>query len=99
MELLGYVRVSRVGGRDGESFISPRQQRESITAYAAALGHTVTFLPDELDASGGKASRPVFQDALERCEQGLAGGVIVAKLDRFARSVPDAAVAIRRLED
>jgi DNA invertase Pin-like site-specific DNA recombinase len=38
-------------------------------------------------------------EALERVEAGEADGIIVAALDRFARSVPDAAVALRRLED
>ena len=98
MNLLGYVRVSRVGGRGGEDFIAPRVQRERIESWAATYGHNVEFLPDELDQSGGKLLRPVFQMALERCERGEADGIIVAKLDRFARSVPDAAVAIKRLE-
>jgi hypothetical protein len=35
MRLDGYVRVSRVGGREGESFISPEVQRDRIAAYAA----------------------------------------------------------------
>jgi site-specific DNA recombinase len=99
MNLLGYIRVSRVGGRGGEDFIAPRVQRERIESWAKTYGHSVDFLPDELDQSGGKLKRPVFTAALERCERGEADGIIVAKLDRFARSVPDAATAIRRLED
>ena len=99
MNLLGYIRVSRVGGRSGEDFIAPRVQRERIESWAKTYGHTVEFMPDELDQSGGKLQRPVFTAALERCERGEADGIIVAKLDRFARSVPDAATAIRRLEE
>src|SRR5580765_6916877 len=34
----GYVRVSRTGGREGESFISPKLQREGVEAYAKARG-------------------------------------------------------------
>src|SRR5690348_7637016 len=99
MHLLGYVRVSRVGGRSGDEFIAPRAQRERIESWVNTYGHSVEFLPDELDQSGGKLERPVFQHALERCERGEADGIIVAKLDRFARSVPDAANAIKRLEE
>jgi|GEM_PF-1856946 len=31
--------------------------------------------------------RPLFQQALERIERGETGGLIVAKLDRFARTL------------
>jgi hypothetical protein len=30
MQALGYIRISRVGGRGGDSFISPVEQRKSI---------------------------------------------------------------------
>jgi len=99
VQLLGYVRVSRVGGREGDSFISPGVQRDQIMAWAKAQGHSVEFLPDELDQSGSNAGRPVFNQALDICEAGGADGIIVAKLDRFARSHIDAALAIRRLEE
>jgi hypothetical protein len=33
-----FVRVSRVGGRGGDSFISPDVPREKIEAYAKARG-------------------------------------------------------------
>jgi site-specific DNA recombinase len=98
VNLTAYIRVSRVGGREGDSFISPAVQRERIAAYATAHGHAITDWITDLDESGGKVDRPGFQEALERCEAGDAQGVIVAKLDRFARSSTDAAVAIKRLE-
>jgi site-specific DNA recombinase len=99
VQLDGYIRVSRVGGREGDSFISPDVQRERIAAKAASKGWTVNWLPDELDQSGGRLARPVFQSALERVERGESAGIIVAKLDRFARSMPDAVSSIKRLED
>lgn len=97
--LIGYVRVSRVAGRDGDSFISPTVQRERIEAAAKATGHTLVDVLTDLDQPGSKYQRPGFQQALERVEAGEADGIVVAALDRFARSVPDAAVALRRLED
>ena len=39
----------------------------------------------------------MFQEALARCERGETGGIVVAKLDRFARSAVDALESIRRL--
>jgi len=53
----GYVRVSRVGTRGGESFRSPTDQTAEIEAWAARRGEHVQMLPPELDASGGTMSR------------------------------------------
>jgi DNA invertase Pin-like site-specific DNA recombinase len=52
----------------------------------------------DLDESGGKWERPGFQAALARVEAGATDGIVVAKLDRFARSVPDALEALNRIE-
>lgn len=98
MRLVGYVRVSRVAGREGESFISPGVQRERLARYAEAGGHSIVSWQEDLDQPGSRYERPGFQAALEAVERGEADGIIVASLDRFARSVPDAAVALRRLE-
>jgi site-specific DNA recombinase len=99
MRLIGYIRVSRVAGREGESFISPTVQRERIEAQAAANGHTVVDWHEDLDQPGSRYERPGFQLAIEAVEAGEADGICVARLDRFARSVADAARAIERLED
>lgn len=99
MKLDAYIRVSRVGGREGESFISPKVQRERITAYAKAHGHKIGQVFEELDASGGKADRPLFLEALARVERGESDGLIVAKIDRFSRSLLDALTAIKRVEE
>jgi DNA invertase Pin-like site-specific DNA recombinase len=98
MRLIGYIRVSRVAGRGGESFISPTLQREPIEAHAAAHGHTVVDWQEDLDQPGSRYERPGFQRALEAVEAGEADGICVARLDRFARSVADAARAVERLE-
>jgi site-specific DNA recombinase len=95
----GYIRVSRVGGRGGESFISPEVQRQRIAAWADANGVEIVQWWEELDVSGAKRERPMFQQALERCERGETGGIVVARLDRFARSAVDALESIRRLNE
>jgi site-specific DNA recombinase len=98
MRLLGYIRVSQVKGREGDSFISPDVQRERIAAQASAGGHTILDWIDDLDEPGSRYARPGFQRALAMVESGEADGIVVARLDRFSRSVADAAKALERLE-
>jgi len=93
----GYIRVSRVAGREGESFISPDVQRKKIKAWAELHEVELVHIWEELDQSGAKRDRPMFQLALERCERGESGGIVVSKLDRFARSAVDALEGIKRL--
>src|SRR5262245_17299699 len=97
MRLVGYIRVSRVAGRHGESFISPDVQRERITAAAAAGRHRVIAWETDLDRTGAKLDRPGLEAALARIERGDADGLAVAKLDRFARSLSGALQTIERL--
>jgi site-specific DNA recombinase len=93
----GYIRVSRRGGREGESFISPDVQHERIEEWAEANEIEIVQWWEEIDQSGAKLERPMFQEVLARCERGETGGIVVAKLDRFARSAVDALESIRRL--
>ena len=95
----GYVRVSRTAGREGESFISPEVQRGKIEGWAQLHGVEIVRWWEELDQSGRKRDRPMFQAALERCERGESGGIVVARLDRFARSAVDALESIKRLNE
>jgi site-specific DNA recombinase len=87
MRLDGYIRVSRVAGRGGESFISPKVQRETIEAYAGLHDHEIVHWGTDLDQSGGKFDRPDFQKTLARCRSGETDGIIAAKLDRLTRSL------------
>jgi site-specific DNA recombinase len=82
-----YVRVSRVGGRDGESYITETVQEERCRALAKARGLSVGQVFADRDQSGGKMERPAFARALARIEQGESGGIVVARLDRFARTL------------
>lgn len=98
MKLDGYVRVSRVGGRGGESFISPDVQRGQIETWAKLRGATIVTWHVDLDESGGSVKRPGLEDTLRRCEAGLSDGLVVAKIDRFARTLPGALETITRLD-
>jgi len=93
------VRVSRRAGREGESFISPEVQRQKIADWAKLHEVEVVRWWEEIDQSGAKLERPLFQEALGRCERGETGGIVVARLDRFARSAVDALESIKRLNE
>jgi len=95
----GYIRVSRRAGREGESFISPDVQRKKIESWAKLHEVEIVRFWEEIDQSGAKLERPMFQQALARCEGGETGGIVVARLDRFARSAVDALSSIRRLNE
>jgi DNA invertase Pin-like site-specific DNA recombinase len=99
MQAIGYIRISRVGGRSGESFISPDVQRERIAAYATAHGHTIVDYVTDKDQSGGTMDRPGFARALGMIESGKADGLIVAKLDRFSRTLKGALDTIADLRE
>ena len=98
MRLDGYVRVSRVGGRSGESFISPDEQRREIESWASRHGHEVVACHEDLDQSGGTIQRPGFQAAIARIEAGHTEGLIVPRLDRFGRSTPRIYEALERIQ-
>ena len=98
MLLDGYIRVSQVRGRQGPRFISPVQQREQIEAWVNSHGARIGEVFEEFDQSGARADRPLLNQAIERVEQGESVGLVVAKLDRFGRSVIDGLRAIQRIE-
>ncbi len=98
LRLDAYVRVSKVGGRSGSSFISPEVQSQQIERWAQAHGHTLNWHEPELDVSGGSMRRPVFDQIMQRIRTGQTDGVIVAKLDRFARTLVGALSTLEEFE-
>jgi DNA invertase Pin-like site-specific DNA recombinase len=99
MRLDAYVRVSRVGGRSGDAFISPGEQKEKVRAWAKAHGHTIAKWHEDLDQPGSKSDRPGLIAAMTRIESGKTQGLVVARLDRFGRSVSDTAKLLERIRD
>jgi len=93
MHLSAYIRVSK--SRDGG--LSPDEQRDKIQKYAALHDIRLTWHAPELDVSGGKMSRPVFDAVKAEVLAGATDGVIVAKLDRFARTLVGGVEAIADL--
>ena len=98
MVIDGYVRVSQVRGRAGERFISPLEQRAQIEGWARLHGALVGEVFEELDESGARADRPLLERALARVEAGTSQGLVVARLDRFGRSLIDGLAAIERIQ-
>lgn len=94
----GYVRVSQVRGREGAGFISPAVQEDQIRRWAEYHQADIGEIHTDLDKSGGTIDRPGFQDALRRIDTGSSQGIVVAKLDRFARSIHGAYEAIQRID-
>jgi site-specific DNA recombinase len=97
LPLDGYVRVSRVGGRSGDGFISPGVQEHAIRQWGDRNGVEVVVQPHELDVSGGTMDRPVFNRIMERVRRGDSGGFVVYKLDRFSRSLLGAVATLEEL--
>jgi len=97
--LIPYVRVSRIGGRQGESFISIEEQKRQISRYCKAHGVRLADWHIDPDYSGKNTQRPECQRGLQAIEEGAAGGIIVVKLDRFARSVIDALQTAMKIDE
>jgi DNA invertase Pin-like site-specific DNA recombinase len=90
--------VSQTAGRSGASFISPVVQREQIHGWAQAHGRVIGEIFEELDESGARPDRPMLLRAIERIEAGRSEGLVVAKLDRFGRSLRHGLAAIERIQ-
>ena len=94
-----YVRVSDVKGRSGESFISPEEQEDRCRAAIAAKGARIGQVFTDLDKSGKTMERPELDKARERIKAGVSGGIVVAKIDRFGRTVARALDAIAEIDE
>ncbi len=101
----GYRRVSRVMGREGESYMSPSIQQDEIERWAADHGITIPKLEDggytlEEDVSGAvPIDKRKLGKLIKRVEAGISEGVVVNHIDRFGRDKVDAALAIKRLHE
>jgi len=95
----GYIRISRVGDRSGESYISPDVQRRAIEAWAAERGVELILHDPEENVSGATMDRPVFNRIMRRIRARESGGVVVYKLDRFARTLVGGLTTLNELTD
>jgi DNA invertase Pin-like site-specific DNA recombinase len=92
---IAYTRVST--GRQADSGLSLDDQLDRCTAAVAARGWTLAAHITDAGASGRRAeNRPGLVEARRMLAAGEADALVVAKMDRLARSVIDTA---RILED
>jgi DNA invertase Pin-like site-specific DNA recombinase len=95
----GYIRVSRVGDRSGESYISPKVQRTALERWAAEREVELLVHEPEENASGATMDRPVFNRIMRRIRARESGGIVVYKLDRFARTLVGGLTTLTELTD
>jgi DNA invertase Pin-like site-specific DNA recombinase len=94
-----YTRVSDQGDRSNEELLSHDLQRAKVASYLAAKDLTAsTELFTDNDRSGGKMSRPALDRIRKGIEEGRLGGLAVAYLDRFARTVKEGLETIEWIE-
>src|SRR5687767_1088692 len=86
---VGVIRVSSVGGRSGDSFVSPEDQQQRIADACDRDGLTLVDVLREMDVSGGAPleRRPGLRRAVELVEAGEADVIVVAYFDRLVRSL------------
>jgi site-specific DNA recombinase len=97
---VGIVRVSHVGGRSGESFVSPDQQRDRIRDACKAQGLRLVDTFEELDVSGKRPleKRPGLFRAVQMIEAGRAEVIVVAYMDRLVRKLKVQLEVVERTE-
>jgi DNA invertase Pin-like site-specific DNA recombinase len=97
---VGVVRVSRVGDRNGERFVSPSEQQERIRSACRSDGLKLVEVVEELDVSGGAMieRRPGLRRALALVEEGKADVLVVAFFDRLVRSLAVQREIVERIE-
>lgn len=88
--MIGYVRVSTE--EQERSGLGIEAQTEAILAECDRRGWTVEIMSDL--GRSGKQVNPELRRALDLLDAGQADGMIVAKLDRLARSVRHASAII-----
>lgn len=96
MDLLAYCRYSSEAQRDGYSI---EAQVRAINEWAAREGHTIRkFYIDEA-RSGTNDNREEFQKMIADSARSGCNGVVVHKLDRFARDRYDSAIYRHKLKE
>jgi site-specific DNA recombinase len=95
----GYIRVSRRMGRDGESYLSKKIQREAIDRWAEYKRVEIVEWFEDEDQTGGKQDRPALKRAVERAVSGETDGIVSWKIDRFSRTTSGGLRDLERLKE
>ncbi len=93
-QVIGYARVST--NEQANSGLGLEAQRAAIQAEIDRRGWTLVEMVEEAGVSAKTLERPGIAHALQLLQQGAAGTLLVAKLDRATRSTIDAAKLLER---
>jgi DNA invertase Pin-like site-specific DNA recombinase len=96
LRALGYCRVST--SDQGEDGLGIAAQRAAIRAECERRGWQVHAVTTDVASAKSTKHRPALQEALDCIESGAADVLVVAKLDRLARSVLDFATLMERAQ-
>lgn len=87
---IGLIRISEVGDRQGERFVSPIEQRATIEWSAQRENLELLDIWEEMDISGGDPldDRTYLSRAIQYIERDQAHVLVVAYFDRLFRDLP-----------
>lgn len=91
------LRVSRVMGRDGDTFHAPDLQEDACRRFCAERGWPVVAVTTDLDISGGVFDRPGLNQALRMLEMGEATALVTYDVSRLGRKVKETLEVIDRV--
>ncbi len=94
MIAVGYVRVSTVD--QGDSGLGLDAQRTAIETECQRRGWTLHKLAQDVASAKTTNRRPALTEALDALDRGHADALVVAKVDRLARSLIDLAGILDR---
>lgn len=89
LKLVAYCRVST---EEQKSNSSLETQFADIKSYCSLFDYELVQVISEVETGYSMSERPKFREALKMLRDGLVGGVIVWKLDRFARNLAEGSV-------
>jgi DNA invertase Pin-like site-specific DNA recombinase len=86
MKLIGYLRVSSESQLDGFGLDT---QEAAVRSWIKSGDHKLTDLVSDAGVSGATEAldRPGLTEALQAVLTGMADGIVIARLDRLARSL------------
>ena len=73
-------------------------QLDALRAYCAARSWDVTYEYRESASGATIKKRPLFREMMQRAGARELDAVLVWKLDRFGRSLPDCVTSLQQLE-
>ncbi len=96
---VAYLRVSKVGKREGDDFLSPELQQTSIEAYAKREKIDIVDVVQDIDRSGRDFRRRRVDEIISRVRAGEVDTVLLWKWSRWGRNLQQSQIFLAQLED